>query len=411
MADFSYTARQQNGHTVKGTIQAHDKAGAMAALRAKQLQPLVVKMSGSKGGLNMNIAIPGTSGVKSKDIVIFTREFSVMISAGVPILRALTILKDQTESIPLKKVLEAIVADVQGGGNLSDAFAKHPKTFSNIYVNMMRAGEAGGNLDDILKRLAFQQEKDAALKGKIRGAMVYPAVIFTVTIVAFFVLMTFIVPKIGGILTSLSGGTASLPIYTRILLSLSHTMKSPIFILAVIVVLPLIITSFRHYIKTEKGRYKWHSFLLKIPVVKVIITKTAIARFSRIFASLMGSGVSIVESIETTAGAIGNAVIEKELLNCSKALQAGSQLSTELQKSQHFPPIVSQMLAVGEETGKTDTVILKIAEFYEEEVDEAVGAISSIIEPVTILLLGGMVGLIAVSVFGPITSLSSNVHS
>jgi type IV pilus assembly protein PilC len=403
MPDFDYTARLQSGQVQKGTINASNKSTAIAALRAKQLIPIVLKETKKGGGMNMNIKLPGLSGIKTKDLVIFTREFAVMISAGVPIVRALNILKEQTESVAFKEVLEGVTADVQGGGALSDALAKHPKAFSIIYVNMVRAGETGGNLDDILNRLAFQQEKDAALKGKIKGAMVYPSVIFAVTILAFFILMTFIVPKIGNILAGLTGGTASLPIYTRILLSMSHTMKSPIFIFGAFVGLPLAFVLFRRYTKTVHGRYIWHSFLLKVPVVKVIITKTAIARFSRIFASLMGAGVSIVEAIETTAGAIGNAVIEKDLLDCSKAIQAGSQLSTELQKSKHFPPIVSQMLAVGEETGKTDTIILKIAEFYEDEVDTAVEALSSVIEPIMIVVLGGMVGLIAISVFGPIT--------
>lgn len=405
MATFTYTARLQTGQIQKGTISAHDKVAAIAALRARQIQPIIVKAAKSKVGLSMNIALPGSSGVKSRDLVIFTRQFSTMVNAGVPILRSLTILKAQSDSVVLQKILEEVTASVQGGHNLSDALAKHPKVFSTIYVNMVRAGEAGGILDEVLNRLAYQQEKDSALKGKIRAAMVYPSVIGGVTVVAFFVLMTFIVPKIGTILTSL--GTAKLPIYTRALLAVSNTMKQPAFIIAVVVIVPVLVISFRRYIKTEKGRYNWHSLLLRIPVVKVIITKTAIARFSRIFASLMGAGVSIVEAIDTTAAALGNAVIEQELRNSAKAIEAGGQLSTELQKSPHFPPIVAQMLAVGEETGQTDTVILKVAEFYEEEVDTAVGALSSIIEPIMIVVLGGMVGLIAVSVFGPITQISS----
>jgi len=407
MPSFTYTARLPSGQLQKGTVTARDKAAVIASLRTKQLQPIVIRESKEKGGLNMSIKLPGSSGIKARDLVIFTRQFSTMINAGVPILRSLTILKEQSESPTFQKILGEVTADVQGGANLSDAMAKHPKGFSPIYVNMVRAGEAGGILDDVLKRLAYQQEKDAALKGKIRAAMVYPAVIGSVTMVAFFVLMTFIVPKIGNILTSLSG-TAKLPIYTRGLLAVSDTLKQPWFIFLVVVGTPLVIIMFRRYIKTTRGRYLWHSFLLRIPVIKTIITKTAIARFSRIFASLMGAGVSIVEAIETTAAAIGNAVIEQELLSCSKAIQAGSQLSVELQKSKHFPPIVAQMLAVGEETGQTDTVILKVAEFYEEEVDTAVGALSSVIEPVMIVALGGMVGLIAVSVFGPITQISTN---
>jgi type IV pilus assembly protein PilC len=404
MANFSFTARNVAGLLQKGTITAHDRSGALASLRNRQLQPVIVKEVKPKGGMSMNIPLPGSNKVKPKELVVFTRQFSTMVDAGVPIMRSLTILKEQAESQVFKKILEQVTADVQGGANLSDAMAKHPKAFSAIYVNMVRAGEAGGILDEVLGRLAFQQEKDATLRGKIRAAMVYPIVIGGVTMLAFFVLMTFIVPKIGGILTSMD---TQLPIYTKLLLSTSNTLKSPVFIFGAAVGVPLAIFFFNRWKKTPKGRYQWHSLLLRVPVIKVIIVKTAIARFSRIFASLMGAGVSIVEAIDTTAGAIGNAVIEKELRDCSKAIQAGGQLSTELAKSKHFPPIVSQMMAVGEETGKTDVVIIKIAEFYEEEVDTAVGALSSVIEPVMILVLGGMVGLIAVSVFGPITQINS----
>ncbi len=402
MPDYSFTARQINGQLEKGTISARNKENAIATLRAKQLQPIVIEEA-KKRGLNMEISLPGGNRIKSKDLVIFTRQLSTMVDAGVPILRSLSLLRDQTSSPKLKKVLEGVLSDIQAGSSLSDALAKHPDAFSNIYVNMVRAGEEGGILDKVLERLAFQQEKDSAIKGKIRGAMIYPSVIFTVTMIAFFVLMTFIVPKIGSILTQLSNGKAKLPIYTRILLSISHIMKQPMFIISIVVILPLLIVLFRHLTKAGKGRYKWHSFLLKVPAIKDILIKSAVARFARIFASLMGAGVSIVDSIETTAGAIGNAVIEKELLDCSRAVQSGSSFSKELEKKPHFPPIVVQMLAVGEETGKTDLVILKVAEFYEEEVDTAIASISSIIEPVTIILLGGMVGLIAVSVFGPIT--------
>jgi type IV pilus assembly protein PilC len=409
MPDYNFTAHGKNGQLQRGTIAARDRESAIASLRSRELVPILVKEVKQSHGLNMEIPIPGAKRVKSKDLVIFTRQLATMVNAGVPILRSLALLKDQTESVSLRRVMDAVIADVQAGGNLSGALAKHPATFSTIYVNMVKAGEEGGILDKVLNNLAFQQEKDSALKGKIKGAMIYPSVIFTVTLIAFIILMTFIVPKIGSILTSLSNGKAKLPIYTRILLDISHVMRQPWFILTVVVGLPVALILFRRYIKTKKGRYQWHSLLLRMPLVKSIILKTAVARFSRTFASLMSAGVSIVESIETTAGAIGNAVIEKELLESSKAVQAGSPLSSELAKSKHFPPIVIQMLSVGEETGQTDSVILKVAEFYEEEVDTAVAAISSIIEPVMIILLGGMVGIIAISVFGPITQLSTSV--
>jgi len=409
MPNFNYTAHQTNGEIQKGIIEATDRGAAVATLRSKQLQPIIVKEAKANHGLSMEINLPGLNRVKSKDLVIFSRQLSTLVDAGVPLLRSLTLLKDQTESLPLKRALGDIVADIQAGSNLSDSLSKHPDIFSPIYINMVRAGEEGGILDTVLDRLAYQQEKDSALKSKIRGAMMYPTVIFSVTIVAFIILMTFIVPKIGAILTSLSNGKASLPIYTKVLLDISNGMKNPEIIIPVIIILPIAIIFFRRYKKTPKGRYKWHSLLLRMPIIKVIITKTAIARFARIFASLMSAGVSIVDSINTTAGAIGNAVIEKELLDSALAVQAGSQLSTELAKSQHFPPIVIQMLAVGEETGTTDTIILKVADFYEQEVDTAVDALSSIIEPVTIILLGAMVGIIVISVYGPITKVSTSV--
>ena len=405
MPDYSFTARQQSGKVQKGTLTAHDRSAAIAALRSKQLTPIVVKEAGGVS-LSMNISIPGFSGVKAKDRVIFTRELSTMINAGVPIVRALNVLKEQNESIPLKKVLDDITEDVQGGKPLSVAIARHPKVFSTIYINMVKAGETGGILDEVLQRLAHQEEKDAALEAKIRSAMAYPTVVFSVTILAFFILMTFIVPKIGTILGQLTNGK-KLPVYTTALLSLSNFMKQPVFIFSVLIGVPIAVFFLRRYIKTEKGRYKWHSLILRIPIVKVIITKAAVARFARIFASLMSAGVSIVESIDTTAGSIGNAVIEKELRDCSKAVEAGHELSAELKKSKYFPPIVAQMLSVGEETGKTDEVILKIAEFYEEEVDIAVNTLSSIIEPVMIILLGTMVGIIAISVYAPIAQLGS----
>lgn len=406
MADFTYTARTSDGKIQKGTIAANDKAGASTALREKGLQPLILKPK-AKASLNMNLKLPGSGGVKGKDLVVFTRQFSTMISAGVPMLKSLNTMKEQTESPALAAVVEKVASDVEGGTQLSDALAKYPKVFTPIYVNMVRAGETGGILDDVLNRLATQQEKDSAIKAKVRSAMIYPSVIGCVTIIAFFILMTVIVPKIGNILETMG---SNLPIYTKILLSISNTMKQPVFILGVVIGVPVVVVIFRRWKKTPKGRYRWHSLLLKLPVIKVIITKVAIARFARIFASLMAAGVSIVDTINTTAGAMGNAVIEKELLSSAKAIREGSQLSKELAKSPHFPKMVTQMLAIGEETGETDVIIIKVAEFYEQEVDTVVGSIASIIEPVMIIVLGGIVGVVAISVFGPITQLSSSVH-
>lgn len=405
MASFSYIISDKSGKTIKGTVDSDSKEAAIEALRKQGMHVISVQPASKANVLNFSIG----GKVKTKDLVIFTRQLATLVNAGVPLVRSLSTLQQQTESKMLKSQLEAVVKKVEGGSSLAEALAPHKKTFSPIYVNMVRAGEEGGILDQVLNRLALQQEKDAAIRGKIKSAMAYPTVISIITFVAFFFLMTTIVPKIGDIIISLGGSEASLPIYTRMLLKISAVMKSPAFLVGALIVLPIALIIFRRYIKTPKGRYFWHSVLLRLPIVKVLISKVAIARFARTFSSLMGAGVSIVDSINTTAGAIGNAVIEKELTDSAQAVQAGEQLSVRLEKSKHFPPLVSQMLAVGEETGQTDQILLKIAEFYEEEVDAFVAALSSIIEPLMIVVLGSIVGVIAASVFGPISNISTNI--
>ncbi len=391
---------------VKGQVDGDDQKSALEAVKKLGLHPLSVHPA-KKGTGFLSISIG--SKVKVKDLVIFTRQMATLVNAGVPIVRSLSTLQQQTESQLLKKQLGVIVKKVEAGSALGDSLEMYPKTFSSIYVNMVKAGEEGGILDEVLNRLALQQEKDSAIRGKIKGAMTYPAVISFITFVAFFFLMTTIVPKIGEIIVSLGGTKDSLPIYTKVLLSISSILKSPIFLVFAIVGMPILIFLFKKYTSTQKGRYQWHSLLLKMPVVKTLNTKVAIARFARTFSSLMGAGVNIVQAINTTAGAIGNAVIEKELLDSAKAIQSGQQLSAQLEKSKHFPPLVSQMLAVGEETGQTDQILIKVAEFYEEEVDTFVGALSSILEPMMIVVLGSIVGVIAASVFGPISSISNNI--
>ena len=272
---------------------------------------------------------------------------------------------------------------------------------------MVRAGEAGGILDDILKRLASQVEQDASIRKKIKSAMTYPVVILTITVFAFFGIMIFVIPKIAKILNDLGGPDAKLPIYTQAMLSISTFMQhNAVFVIIIFVAITYAI---RRYIKTPGGKYKFHALLLRIPVVKNIIIKVAIARFSRTFASLMSAGVDVLNALDVTGGAIGNKVIEEELKAAAKEVKNGKQLSEPLSKSKHFPPIVSQMLAVGEETGQVDTILVKVADFYEEEVNVIIDGLSSIIEPLMIIILGSIVGVIAASVMGPIASLSKNI--
>lgn len=409
MAKFEYTAIDKEGNKKSGVIEAKDSATARNNLARLGVKPLVVKKE--KKSLNeINIPGIGSEKVKTKDLVVFTRQLATMVNAGVPLVRSINTLTIQTESDGLRRHLKQVSKDIESGEAFADALAKHPKVFNSIYVNMVRAGETGGILDEILKKLSEQQEKDAAIRGKIKSAMTYPSVILTITTVAFFFLMTTIVPKIGEIIVGLGGTEDSLPVYTKVLLKLSAVMQTPGFLVAVLVGVPLGIVLFKRWTSKPAGKYQWHSILLKLPIVKTLITKVAVARFARTFASLNTAGVSIVNAINVTAGAIGNAVIEKELKDAAKEVQAGVQLSDQLQESRFFPPLVAQMMAVGEETGQTGEVLLKVAEFYEEEVDAFVEALSSIIEPMMIVVLGGIVGVIAASVFGPISNISQNIQ-
>lgn len=408
MAHFQYIAMDKTGKAIKGQIETDSQESVIDTVRKQNLRVLSIQPTKNNAGI-LNLKI-GAGKVKSKPLVIFTRQLSTLVNAGVPLVRSLSTLQVQTESKVLKEQLSSVVKKVEGGASLGDAFALYPKTFSPIYVNMVRAGEEGGILDEVLRRLAIQQEKDSAIKGKIKGAMTYPAVIFSITLIASIVLMTTIVPKIAVIITDLSGGTGSLPIYTRALLAISNFMLNPAVIISAAIGFPAAFIFFRKFIKTSKGRYWWHAVLLKTPIIKVLLTKVAIARFARTFSSLMGAGVTIVQAINTTAGAVGNAVIEKELTDSAKYIESGEQLSSRLENSKHFPPLVSQMLAVGEETGQMDQILIKVAEFYEEEVDTFVGALSSILEPLMIVVLGAIVGVIAISVIGPISSLSTSIQ-
>ncbi len=407
MGTFEYKAVNKQGKASSGVVEAENKHAAAEKLVKQGYRPLTIKQQ--KTGFDPNnIKIPGfTDKVKTKDMVIFTRQLSTMINAGVALVRALATLQQQTSNEYFKTVLQEISKDVEGGSAFGDALDKHPKVFSPIYVNMVRAGEAGGILDEILKKLAIQQEKDAAIKHKLKSAMSYPAVLIVIMTIAFFVLTLFVLPGIGNMIKDLAGEDTQLPIYTRAMLGFSDFMLSFWWVILAAGFGGII--AFRRWIKTTSGKYKFHKILLHIPIIKDVITKVALARFARIFASLMSSGVPVVESINVTADALGNKVIEKELKEAAKEVVNGKQLSEPLAKSKLFPPIVSQMLAIGEETGQTDTILIKVADFYEEEVDAVVDSLTAIIEPIMILLMGGMVGLIAASVIGPISELTQNI--
>ena len=409
MANFNYVATGADGKSVSGTIEATDRTAVLTSLGKQKLRPISIKEASGAGNINIGKFLGGGK-VKSDDLVIFTRQLSTMISAGVPLLRGLSSLESHAESAALKKVLNEIIKEIEGGAPFGDALAKHPNTFSDVYVNMVRAGEAAGILDEILKRLAMQQEKNATIRKKIKSAMTYPIVLMVIMTGAFFGLMIFVIPQIGKIIKDLGGPDAKLPFITQFMLGLSDFMINFWWI-----IFPALgggIFLLLRYIKTPKGKRQFHQIVLKLPAINIIVKKVAVARFARTFSALMGAGVAVLEALSVTGRAIGNVVYEEALISAAEAVKNGKPLSEIIEQHDTlFPPIVAQMLAVGEETGQTDTVLVKVADFYEEEVDVAIDGLSAIIEPVMIVLMGTMVGLVAASVMTPIAGLSNQIKS
>lgn len=407
MPRYAYIAADPQDNAVKGKTELPDRSAVISALRKQHLRPISIRLiKESKSSFDFNHLFEPTK-VKKDQLVAFTRQLSAMIGAGVPLLRAISSIEKHAEDKALKKILGTVVKDVEGGMQLGDALGKHPDTFNDIYINMVKAGESAGILDDILKRLASQLEKSTAIRKKIKSAMTYPMVLIFIAVGAFFGLMLFVVPQIGTILTDLGGPEAELPGITKAMLGISHVLTTYWYI--IIPVLAATVFALMRYMKTPIGRRQFHTLILKIPGIKTIIMKTCVARFARTFSALMGAGVAVLEALDVTSRAVGNVLFEDVLKQAGIEVKNGKSLSSVIEKSELFPSIVSQMLSVGEETGQTDTVLLKVADFYEEEVDLAIAGISSIIEPAMIVMMGGMVGVIAASVMMPISQLSQNI--
>jgi len=411
MPTFNYVAIDEKQNTVKGSVDQPDKAAAISAIVKQGLRPISLKelekLSASSRKKQSSSILIGPARVKGKHLVIFTRELSAMISAGVPLLKTLNSLSQHTESRGLSKVLGEVTEKIEGGSTFADALAKHPKIFDDIYVNMVRAGESAGILDDILNRLAYQQEKNSSIKKRIKGAMIYPVTLLVITTFAFFALMIWIVPQLSTILKDLGGPDAQLPFITQFMLGVSSFVQNYVFII-IITIVGLLVAWFQ-FIKTSVGRLFWHRILIITPGFKKVTVKMIVARFTRTFSALMGAGVSVIECLRISAKAVGNVHYQAALEKAAEEIKNGKQLSVVISQNPLFPSIVSEMLAVGEETGATETVLVKVADFYEEEVDVAISGLSSIIEPLMIIIMGGLVGLIAASVMLPITSLSQNI--
>lgn len=414
---FNYKARSKDGRVISGVMDTADRAAVVESLKKQGAKPISIHETGAadaKGGVKKGGLFKPK--VKIRDLVVFTRQLSTMVSAGVPLPRSLATLEQQSQNKYFKTVIAAIGRDVEAGIALGDAFAKHPDVFSEVYVSMVRAGEAGGILDSILKRLALQTEKDAAIRKKIKSAMTYPTAILIITVLAFFGLMVFVIPKLGNIIKEMAGPDSSLPVYTQMLLDITDFSLSSTIIPGVpnmaFIIGTLIFVGYMllRYIRTPNGRYRFHALLLRIPVLNGIIVKIAMSRFARTFASLASAGVAVLEALEVTGNAIGNKVLQAEIQGAAKEVQNGKALSEAISAGAHIPPMVPQMLAVGEETGQIDTILVKVADFYDEEVDTVIEGLSSLIEPLMIVVLGGIVGLIAASVMGPIASLSEKIQ-
>jgi len=394
LAVYIYRARSDQGEMVEAKIEGSDTLSVARTLKDQGLLPIAVK---EQGAAQKDILEPFKK-VKLSDLVVFTRQLASMINAGLPIVRALYGLSEQTGNEKLRGVLLDIREEVEAGMALSEALAKHPKVFNKLYVEMVRAGEIGGILDDVLLRIAHQLEKEQELRRKVKSAMAYPTVVLSFAILVASFLLIFIVPIFAKMFEDLGG---TLPLPTRVAMGLSDVLTSPIGVL-LYAGAGTGAFFFLRWRKTEKGRKVVDPLMLKIPFkIGDIIQKVALARFARTLGTLSAAGVPILQSLEITATSSGNWVIEKALLKSSEAIQEGLPIHHPLKSEKVFPDMVTRMIAVGEETGDIDGMLTKIAEFYESEVDAAVKALSSIIEPLMMVVVGGIVGGIVIAMYLP----------
>ena len=398
MATFTYKALDGRGATASGQIDGDNKAAVAANLRNKGLT--VVDINEVKVGLAQKDIFAGMQRVKARDLTIFSRQFATMINSGLSMLRALSVLEEQTENKKLGSVLGEVRADVEAGIALSDALEKHPKIFSPLYINMVRAGEIGGILDEVLNRLATQLEKDDNIRRAVKSAMVYPVMIASFALIVMLGMVLFLIPVFAGMYKEL--GNAKLPMLTRMMVSASDTMKSwkGVIVLVVVIALVVIIRRAKH---TDKGTEIWDRFKLHVPMgIGEVIRKIAVARFSRTLGTLVSSGVPILQAIEITGKSAGNVVIEHAMNAVQVSVKEGQTISAPLKNSSVFPDMVVQMISVGEETGALDSMLQKVADFYEDEVNAAVKSLTSILEPIMMLGVGSIVGLVVISMYLPI---------
>ncbi len=394
MSVYKYKVRNPEGDILRDEIEGEDRDAVAELLRRRGLLVIDVREQGIS---ERDIPSP-FKGVRADDLVVFTRQLATMIEAGLPLVRSLRILTDQTESAKLREIVETIRKDIESGSSLSEALHSHEGVFGRLYVEMVRAGEVGGALDEVLLRIAAQLEKDQELKRKVRGAMAYPLFILAFALLAALAMLLFIVPIFAGMYADLGG---SLPLPTRIALAISDILTGfgglALFILSAAVAFVFI-----RWARTGEGRKVWGRFVLKVPLgIGGVVRKVAIARCVRTLGSLISSGAPILQALEIAATSAGNPVVEAALLRSRDAIRQGAPIHAPLETEPVFPPMVVRMIAVGEETGNLDGMLSKIADFYESEVDNIVKSLTSIIEPVMILIVGAVVGAIIISMYLP----------
>jgi type IV pilus assembly protein PilC len=399
MAVFVYTGRTRGGQTLSGEMEAPSREAVVAKLRTQQVVATSVK------GKAKDITFPGFGGkVVEKDIVVFTRQFATMIDAGLPLVQCLEILASQQENKLFKKTLTDIRQSVEGGSTFAAALKQHPKVFTSLYANMVEAGEAGGILDTILNRLAQYMEKAMALKKKVKSAMVYPSTIVSVAVVVVIFLLVFVIPTFKSMF---EGFGATLPLPTQIVLELSRIVRT-YFLYGVAAIVGAIV-ALKWWYGTTNGRWAVDSFLLKTPIFGILIRKVAVAKFTRTLGTLISSGVAILDGLDITARTAGNKVVEAAVYKTRASISEGKTIAEPLKDSGVFPPMVVQMIAVGEQTGALDAMLSKIADFYDDEVDSAVTNLTSLLEPMLMVFLGVVIGGVVIAMYLPIFKLVSVV--
>jgi type IV pilus assembly protein PilC len=404
MATFAYSGRTRAGQNVTGERVADSADAAIAALRREQVMVTKISPVKEKADASKPVTVNKKKKVSPKSLAVFTRQFSVMIDAGLPLVQCLEILGTQEEDKNFGAVILETRAEVEGGASLADAMKKNPRVFDSLYTNMIAAGEAGGILDTILKRLATYIEKAVKLKNQVQSAMVYPVAIVVIATVVVGVILWKVIPTFA---TLFAGLGAELPLPTRIVIALSNGLVR--YMPFVLLGIGAFIFGLRSYYKTPNGRMACDRLMLKAPILGSMFRKIAVARFCRTLATLLASGVSILEALDITAKTAGNAVVEQALYATRKSIEGGDTIATPLKETAVFPPMVVQMISVGETTGALDTMLGKIADFYEEEVDVAVAGLLTLLEPLMIAVLGGVVGGIVIAMYLPIFSLISKL--